>query len=236
VSEVSTGRAVRPSVGIGNVRLIEFGKRYFTAEQKKAMRRVGDLTRIYRLQYPGHLPDNELGVKCARYMCRTLAFFASLDERKRWLDRYAPWMTGETRSRILSLPPHWYSAKSLGDHVELYDEDREKLKTWTIEACDVTKERRKLINKKKNCAAQERYRRKRGGETRAQYLAKNVKSRKEPWVSLNMSRAKYYRLVLHKTETDPSAVRQVRNDPLLLSQNTPSRTCLKNRANPMKHW
>src|SRR5580700_3047479 len=99
-------------------------KRYLTAEQKRAGRRAKELNRVYFHQFPDGLPANELGVKYARYMCRTRAFFASPMELQRWLDSNAPWMDAETRTRILELGPHWYSKRSLGEHLELYDEER----------------------------------------------------------------------------------------------------------------
>jgi hypothetical protein len=56
---------------------------------------------------------------------------------------------------------------------------------------------RKDINKRKRREAQERYRRKKGADTRERYLAEHATSHEEPWKNLNMSRAKYYRLGLH---------------------------------------
>jgi hypothetical protein len=101
-------------------------KQFHTPDQLKAMARVAHLTRVYRDQYPGQLPDNELGVKYARYMCRTLAFFQSVEHREKWLERYAPWMGDDDRA-LAGMSAYWYSARSLGQHLELYDEDRESL-------------------------------------------------------------------------------------------------------------
>ena len=113
----------------------------------------------------------------------------------------------------LTLSPYWYSGRSLGEHLELYDEDREDLKAWSIEACDVSEDERKEINKKKERRRGERRRRKEGVDTREQYLAKNTKSSKKPWKALKMSRAKYYRLGLHRRETGPSAPTLILNIP-----------------------
>jgi hypothetical protein len=177
-----------------SVRLVQRGpdKPYRTSLQWQARRRAADLTRIYRDQFPNGLPHNSLGVKCARYLCRTMAF-DPIDCRAQWLDRYASWIDADTRSKILSLGPHWYSASSLGQHLELYDEDRERLQAWTIEACNVTKDERKVINKGKNRKAQERHRRKNGSVSREEYLAK-LKSQPKMWELLGMSRPAYYRL------------------------------------------
>ena len=100
--------------------------------------------------YPGKLPDSELGVKYARYMCRTLAFFQSVEHREKWLERYAPWMGDEDRSHTAGQVPTGIRENPWGQHLELYDEDRERLKAWMIEAVDVTKEQRAAINRDKH--------------------------------------------------------------------------------------
>jgi hypothetical protein len=153
-------------------------------------------------------------------MCRTLAFFQSVEHREKWLERYAPWMGDEDRAEIADLSAYWYSGKSLGQHLELYDEDRERLKAWMIEAVDVTKEQRAAINRDKHRKVQERARRRDGAEPREKYLAEHAASRTEPWKTLGMGRTKYYDLGLHLTKD----AGQVRDD-LLYYRNEKSRTC-----------
>ena len=170
-------------------------KPYRTRKQSKALRRVKELTLIYSEQYPNGLPHNRLGVKYARYMCRTLAFFETIERRERWLDRYASWMDADKRGAILDMAPHWYSQKSLGQHLELYDEDRERLGIRTIEALDVTEEQREAINVGKRLKNQERRRRKNDIKPRGEYLA-SVEGPK-PWKALKISKATYYRRGLH---------------------------------------
>ena len=105
-------------------------------------------------------------------MCRTLAFFETIERREHWLDRYTQWMDADKRAAILDMSPHWYSKKSLGQHLELYDEDRELLQVRSIE------------------------RRTNGIKPREEYLA-SVKG-PEPWKALKMSRTKYYELGFHR--------------------------------------
>jgi hypothetical protein len=155
-------------------------KQFHTPDQLKAMARVAHLTKIYRDQYPGQLPDNEVGFKYARYMCRTLAFFQSVEHRGKWLERYAPWMDDDDRAELAGMSAYWYSSRSLGQHLELYDEDRERLQAWMVEAVDVTPEQRKAINKDKHRRTQESARRKSGAVPREQYLA-GAASRTKPW-------------------------------------------------------
>jgi hypothetical protein len=121
-------------------------------------------------------------------MCRTMAFFETVAGREKWLDHWAPWLDANERAVIAGSSAHWYSKKSLGDHLELYDEDRERLKAWSIAACDVSKEKREEINRVKNKQAQERYRRKRGAKPQAQ-----SERRTKPWMALKISESTYRR-------------------------------------------
>jgi hypothetical protein len=173
-------------------------KPYRSREQLRALRLVKELTLIYSEQYPNGLPHNSLGVKYARYMVRTLAFFETIERRERWLDRYTPWMDADKRAAILNMSPHCYSKKSLGQHLELYDEDRERLGIRTIEAVDVSEEQREAINAGKRLKTQERRRRRNNIKPREQYL-ESVKG-PEPWLALKISKATYYRRGLHKQE------------------------------------
>jgi hypothetical protein len=114
---------------------------------------------------------------------------------------------------------YWYSSRSLGQHLELYDEDRERLQAWMVGAVDVTPEQRKAINKEKHRKVQERARRKSGAIPRDVYL-NAAASRTKPWEALGMGRTKYYDLGLHLTDGGG----QVRDD-LLYLRNDKSRSC-----------
>jgi hypothetical protein len=158
-----------------------------TRDQKRAARRVKELSRIYYQQFPSGLPRNGQGVAYARYMCRTMAFLPD-DRRVQRLERHAAWMNPKTRDYILALGAYWYYDRSLGNHLELHDEDRERCKAWSIEAIDVTEEQRRLINKEKNRQAQERCRRKNGAKPREQSL-----SRTQPWKAEGISKRTWER-------------------------------------------
>jgi hypothetical protein len=189
-------------------------KPFRTAMQMQALRRVADLTRIYRDQYPNGLPHNGIGVKYARYMCRTLAFFEPIDRREKWLDRYASWMDGATRVKLVGMSCHWYSKKSLGHHLELYDEDRERLKAWTIEATDVDEDKREAINKEKHRKTLERARRKKGIKSHDQSI-----SRQKPWEKAGYKCRRTWerhrkRAMSQISENPQEGVSQKRDDPL----------------------
>ena len=88
--------------------------------------------------------------------------------------------------------PYWYSQKSLGDHLEVYDEVRERLKIRSIAALDVTPDQRKAINREKHRMRDEKRRRARGVKPRADYLAAAL-SRTAPWTQLGISRRQWER-------------------------------------------
>ena len=150
-------------------------------------RRVLELSRIYYQQYPNGLPHNGLGVKYAKYYCRTAAFLPD-DRREQWLKRHAGWMDASTRDYILRLGPYWYSPQSLGDRLELYDEGRKRCRAWSIEAIDVNEEQRRMINKEKDRKRKENRRRKDGAMPREQSL-----SRTKPWEAEGISRSTWER-------------------------------------------
>jgi hypothetical protein len=158
-----------------------------TTDQKRAARRVLELKRIYHLQYPNGLPHNGLGVKYVKYLLRTMAFLPD-DQREKWLSRYGQWIDPATRSYLLSLGPYWYAQRSLGDHLELADADREAAMAWSIEASGVTKEEREVINREKDRLWQERRRRRNGAKPQARSL-----SRTQPWLADGISRSAWER-------------------------------------------
>jgi len=156
-------------------------QRFQTPIQWRARRRVAELMRVFRDRWPKGLPHNREGARFCRYVIQTLAWFTTIDQRDRWLTRYAGWLQGEkVRGQILDAPPHWYGKRSLGEHLELYDADRERLKITTIEAVDVDDDEREVINREKDSKRKERRRRENGVQPRDQYLAESL-SRTKPW-------------------------------------------------------
>jgi hypothetical protein len=178
-------------------------KVFRTPIQWQAQRRAHELHRLYASRYPNGLPHNRLGVRYARYMCRTMAF-DPIDRREQWLERHAPWLKGtKERADILSLGPYWYAPTSLAEHLELYDDERDDLDIRTIAAVDVTPEQRKEINREKDKKRKERERRKTGAKPRAQYLAASL-SRTQPWKAEGISRSTWERRRRKAGDASPS--------------------------------
>jgi hypothetical protein len=123
-------------------------------------------------------------------------------------------MGDDDRAELAGMSAYWYSARSLGQYLELYDEDRERLKAWMIEAVDVTKEQREAINKVKHRKAQERHRRKNGAKPHELSA-----SRTKPWELEGFNCRRTW-----ERNRKAAAVSQKR-DGLLYLRNEKSRTC-----------
>jgi hypothetical protein len=107
-------------------------------------------------------------------------------------------MDPEIRDSILKAGPHWYHPRSLGNNLEIDDEDRERLQAWTIEAWNISKEQRKVLNLEKRRKAEERRRRKAGAKSQAE-----SDMRTKPWEADGISRATYYRRKQRETGSWP---------------------------------
>jgi hypothetical protein len=94
-----------------------------------------------------------------------------------------------------------YSPHSLGNRLEIDNESRERLQAWTIEAYDITKEQREVINREKRRKAEEQRRRKAGAKPRAE-----SEMRTKPWVAKDISRATYYRRKKRDTDSWPPSL------------------------------
>jgi hypothetical protein len=144
---------------------------------------------------------------------------------REWAQRWARWC-GEQEladliERVAANPRKWTAdelAHELGVAV-LPFVVRQALNLTTIGSIDVDKEGRERLRGEKSKDRSTGYRRANGQVSRAEYLAANSKSRDQPWVSLNMSKSKYYRLGLHEVpatrptpnglcETGPNAAKE----------------------------
>jgi hypothetical protein len=171
--------------------------------QLMAKRRMAELMSIFKDDFPGGLPHNERGKRFARYVIRTMAMFATFEERQLWLHRYAGWLNADEQSDILNLPPHWYSGAYLGDRLELYDAHRAQRNIRTIDAFDVTREERVTINRAKDQKRKEAARRSRGAKPREQYETQSL-SRTQPWKSEGISRSTWERRRRKSVDASPS--------------------------------
>ena len=111
----------------------------------------------------------------------------------------APWMKANEANTLIEhinrIPPkeRWRSPEQLGKILHVTNEDRERLKLWAIQPCDMTSDELEEQRKAKRRGWQQRRRQKRGAATRAKYLATHTTSQTKPWLDAGVSRATWYR-------------------------------------------
>jgi hypothetical protein len=190
-------------------------------------KRVAEMTRAYQSSFPQRrLPNNGLGRKWARYMMRTKRLYpGALDYL--WVENWCPWMDESECDRILSYKGHWYSSGSLGERLEIDNAMRKELRLWTMRPNDVPWEQVQSEMRQRQYMRTQAKRRRNGVRTSAERKANSARAK----AALGISRAKYYRLGLHKTgETVLSRVSiPVGTRDLSVSPSKPDRPALAGR-------
>jgi hypothetical protein len=112
------------------------------------------------------------------------------------IETVAPWMKTDEANTFIEhinrIPPkeRWRDPVELGKILQVTNEERERLKLWTILPYDMTRDELDAQRKaKKRARARERRQR----QPRAKYLAAHAVNRTKPWLALGISRATYYR-------------------------------------------
>jgi hypothetical protein len=114
------------------------------------------------------------------------------------IELYAPWMQAEEVEAIvehLAIIPDYQKAKTteeLGKAVHLINNERERLKLWSMKPCDVTEDEFGEQSKARSRHRREVKRRQQGVRSRSEYLAE-VKAKPKPWDGTGLSRWQWYR-------------------------------------------
>ena len=158
--------------------------------------------RRYRQQRYGYvLPNNDTG----RTSLHELLLVESLNPKAtdkllmNTIETVAPWMKVDEANTLIEhinrTPPkeRWRSPEELGKILRVTNEERERLKLWTMLPCDLTRDELEEQRKAKRRSRQQRLRQKRGATTRAKYLATHTTRRTKPWLAAGVSRATWYR-------------------------------------------
>jgi hypothetical protein len=158
--------------------------------------RVGELQRLFQARYGQTLPDDDAGREDARIMAHHLARLPNAERRiPNWLDLHAPWMTP---SEIRSLTAEAFTkrrkwkADRLAVRLNICDAERSRLAITTIGAVDADRAQRLARRRDRARQRKEESRRAKGAKPRVEYEANSL-SRNEPWKTLSMSRASWYR-------------------------------------------
>jgi hypothetical protein len=114
------------------------------------------------------------------------------------IELYAPWMKADEAELLVGhvmTTPDYHKARTseeLGQSILLKNEERERLKVWSIRPYDVTPEQFAEQSKARSLARRAAKRRQRGVKSRAEYLAE-LKARPKPWEGSGLSRWQWYR-------------------------------------------
>jgi hypothetical protein len=160
------------------------------------------------------LPDDDAGRDCL-YIAACHLWHAGRKQGADatiagWAAQWAPWCNRADLANLVErveADPRKWTADSLAHELGITFAVRQALKLTTIGAIDLDKAGRKQRRNDRKAEKETQRRRKNGAVPRADYLAANSKSRDEPWVALNMSKSKYYRLGLHRLSPTPSISR-----------------------------
>ena len=154
--------------------------------------RLGDVKRVLRSRYGVVLPDDDVG----RADLIELLILSADKNFANVIEVWAPWLAtidaefghGPCRQHArLSAPTIAGSSRPAG--LRLTHDERERLGTWQIAACDVTAEERIELRKAKE-RARSWARRRKQGVSREEYIAAHTK--RKPWVGEGISRRTWY--------------------------------------------
>jgi hypothetical protein len=178
--------------------------------------RLGNICTLLRDRYRGpRLPDDDAGRDDLRelLMQESLSPCAAEIKMRNAIRTWAPWMPETERQGLIEdicrtpLNERRRTSQDAGKRLGVTNTQREQLRLWTIYPCDMSEEQMAEWRRAKD-RARKRTRRQR--RARADYLASHALSRTKPWERLGISRARYYRLELHRaqreTETSMSEV------------------------------
>jgi hypothetical protein len=177
--------------------------------------RLGNLRTLFRNRYGAALPDDDAGREDMRELLLPVSISPNADiKMAKMIEVWAPWMDSAEAQQLIeqiNCTPIYHrkpTAERLGLRQQVTNQERERLRIWTIAAHDMTAEERKEQRRAKAAA---RKRRQRSRKPRAAYLAGSI-ARAKPWEKAGVSRATWYR---QNRETGVSTVK------LLVVGNTP---------------
>lgn len=176
-------------------------------------RRLGDLRSLLRARCGHTLPDDDagreylwelllpvsLGAEPARKMAHVVEVWArwmGADEARQLIDQI-------NRTPAYLRKP---TARELGERLRVTNQERERLKLWTIIPFDMTDAQLKEQRRAKDRARRQRRRRAAGSKPRKAYLAKSL-SKKKPWEAQGICRRTWERRRGNHRVASPSAVK-----------------------------
>jgi hypothetical protein len=161
--------------------------------------RLGNLRTLFRNRYGTVLPDDDVGREDMRELLLPVSIDPNADIKMlKMIEIWAPWMSSAeaehlvdqiNRTPIYQRKP---DAERLGFRQQVTNQERERLRLWTIAPYDMTVAERKEQRRAKAAARKRRLRQKHGSKPRAIYEAES-KSKIKPWEKQGISRRTWYR-------------------------------------------
>jgi hypothetical protein len=181
--------------------------------------RLGNLRTLFRNRYGAVLPDDDAGREDMRELLLPVSIGPNADiKMPKTIEVWAPWMGSAEAEHLIdqiNRTPIYHrkpDAERLGFRQNVTNQERGRLRLWTIAPCDMTVEERKEQRRVKAMARMRRLRQKQGSRPRAVYEAES-KSKIKPWEKQGVSRRTWYR---KNRGTSPCAVRleEAANEPV----------------------
>ena len=162
--------------------------------------RLGDLRKLLRDRYGPVLPDDDAGREDLRELLLPISVGPHASQKMpNAIDIWAPWMPPAEATQLIddiNRTPIWQrkpTADQLGERQGLMNGQRERLKLWTIAACNMDQAQALEWRKAKDRARKRRRRQLLGSVSRAAYLAQHAISKTKPWAAEEISRRTWYR-------------------------------------------
>ena len=174
-------------------------------------RRLGNLRRLFRDRYGYQFPDDDAGREDLYELLLPISVGRHADiKMPHEIELWAPWMApdeaNELIDRIDRTPMRWRKPKAelLGKRLRLTNDERERLKLWTIRPHDMNKRQILAQRKAKATDRMRRLRQAHGSKPHAEFISKA-----KPWLFENppISRRTYYRRLAKRRGTTSCAVR-----------------------------
>jgi hypothetical protein len=164
--------------------------------------RLGNLRKLSRHRCGPILPDDDAGREYLRELLLVISVGPNAAVRMpKAIEVWAPWMGQQEAVELvddINRTPIWQrkpNGKVIGDRLQVINAQRERLKLWTIAACDMSQEQAQEWRKAKHRERQRKLRQLRGAKPQA-----SSTNQAKPWLALGISRAIWYR-----RETDSCA-------------------------------
>jgi hypothetical protein len=196
--------------------------------------RLGYLRRLLRDRCGPVLPDDDAGREYLKELLLPISLgpneavelWGPTDRMRCAIEVWAPWMSEDEardlRIEINAMPrwERWPSQRTLGERLNVTYAERERLRLWGIDPCDMTSTAMALFRKRKKRQRDKLRRQLQGQQSRADYLANHRLSKEKPWMKEGISRATYYRRIKQEQarETSPRQTKLTTTELALVSK------------------